>query len=1068
MQWLLKSSTATGFKRIQSTFLSHVRQTFKLSIFLFSIFTPFIHCFAQTYGYSFKNLSEDVGIADANIASIIKDDNGFVWFASSEGLNRYDGTRAKVYHHANADTNSISHDNINVLFQDKEHRLWIGTRQGLNLYDPVNDNFKKFLTNDQDSGSISNNEIWAIAEDYKGGLWIGTMGGGLNKLIELKDKTGRITSYKFKHYENDSSVIAVSSNIIWSIAFDKSGNGWVGTDNGLNQFSVDDADDDHISFRHYVKNNRHNSIANNSIWKVFVDKNDNILLISFYGMLDYIVHSSANNKSGKISFIHLLPELERKTGLKELSIFSIIIDKSGRLCIGTTGDGFIRCAVTIQQDDTSIVISDIEHYLKNEFDNESLIDNTVYTVYEDDTEIIWCGTGKGVAMYMPQKKLFDALSLNTIAELRKSKVNVACNGNQHIYLAKGNEIWVIDSNRRKEKKIVAFEKGTKITSLAVIRSGGLIIATNSNGLFIIKKEQITATLTSKPVPVVPVELQLSEDPKKATIYAADAFKDNQILIAGYTRLGVFDCVKNKFDNYFKSDEIRIFRCLAISNNIIYAGADDGLFTLNTNTGQVTPFVIKKGKLSSNRITSLLLTDNRLWIGTISGLNVYNLSDQSLHNYATVDGLSDNNITALCDDNLGNMWIGSRNGLSFFDKKTGIFSIYNVNEGLNSNQVHAIAFDGKNLFVAGDKGVNTIEPSLQYNSLNKIKIAVLDFKVAGISLFNYPVSERGQNVRLQKPVTVSWRENQISIEITALDYKSPQAVHYAYKLRGFDKDWVYNGTYSQINYTNLPGGDYVLNVKYRGSNGIWTNSDIAIPINVSTAWYRTWWFYLLNSLLVTTLFYTYYRIQLNRILELMRVRNKIARDLHDDIGSTLSTINIISGADDKKLNTDLEHAKKMLKKISESSGTMIESMSDIVWSINPANDKFNNMTVRMREYAASVLEPKEINYSITADEGLLNVKVPIEKRKDFFLIYKEAINNLAKYSSATNADICLNPYKKGLVLSIQDNGKGFDAQNGRGGNGLRNMKQRAEQLGGKLTIVSIIQQGTHITLTVPVF
>jgi ligand-binding sensor domain-containing protein len=213
-----------------------------------------------------------------------------MWFASSDGLNRFTGKACRVYHHLNADTNSLSSDNINAIFEDSKQRLWIATRNGLNLYDPITDNFKRFHHDPSNKNSISNNEVWSLAEDNQGSLWVGTMGGGLNKLVEPKKDKTIPGGYSFIHFRHDSaSASSLSDDIVWSIAFDKSGGGWIGTNNGLNRFSVKDAGKDKINFTHYFNSSDKNSIAANIIWRVRADNNNNLIwLLSFSGMLDCI------------------------------------------------------------------------------------------------------------------------------------------------------------------------------------------------------------------------------------------------------------------------------------------------------------------------------------------------------------------------------------------------------------------------------------------------------------------------------------------------------------------------------------------------------------------------------------------------------------------------------------------------------------------------------------------------------------------------------------------------------------------------------------------------------------
>jgi signal transduction histidine kinase len=209
----------------------------------------------------------------------------------------------------------------------------------------------------------------------------------------------------------------------------------------------------------------------------------------------------------------------------------------------------------------------------------------------------------------------------------------------------------------------------------------------------------------------------------------------------------------------------------------------------------------------------------------------------------------------------------------------------------------------------------------------------------------------------------------------------------------------------------------------------------------------------------------YRMNLNRILAVVKLRSRLARDLHDDMGSTLSTINILSSMAKSKLGTDPAKTSEYISKISENSQRMMESMDDIVWSIKPQNDSMEKLIARMREFANQVLESKDIVFSMEVEERILGIKLSMDARRDLFLIFKEGINNAAKYSGATRVFIAFGLDEQLFTMKIRDYGRGFDTENIDDGNGLENMKKRASNLGGMLEIKSQLGQGTELVLKV---
>jgi signal transduction histidine kinase len=228
-----------------------------------------------------------------------------------------------------------------------------------------------------------------------------------------------------------------------------------------------------------------------------------------------------------------------------------------------------------------------------------------------------------------------------------------------------------------------------------------------------------------------------------------------------------------------------------------------------------------------------------------------------------------------------------------------------------------------------------------------------------------------------------------------------------------------------------------------------------------------WFISTMAFLVLLVIYFLHRERVNRLLAVEKLRNRVARDLHDDMGSTLSTINILSAMAKSKMSSDPVKTAGYISKISDNSQRMMEAMDDIVWSIKPTNDSMQRVTARMREFATNVLEAKDIVLHFNVAEEVLEVKLNMEARRDFFLIFKEALNNAAKYSKATEVWVNVTMHNKQLSFVIKDNGIGFDVAAADGGNGLGNMRKRADSMNGKLRIRSGQGEGTEVRLTLPV-
>jgi two-component sensor histidine kinase len=311
------------------------------------------------------------------------------------------------------------------------------------------------------------------------------------------------------------------------------------------------------------------------------------------------------------------------------------------------------------------------------------------------------------------------------------------------------------------------------------------------------------------------------------------------------------------------------------------------------------------------------------------------------------------------------------------------------------------------------------------------------------------------------------QNTFSIYFSTLSYLDREKLTYYYKMTGIDKEWIKAERQNVINYSLLPPGKYRFEVYCENIDGSRSKNITSLGLYIKPPFYRTYWFISLLILLVSMGIYLVHRLRVNKLLAVEKLRTRVARDLHDDMGSTLSTINILSSMAKSRINIDPVKTTEYIGKISDNSQRMMDAMDDIVWSIKPTNDTMQKVVARMREFANSVLEAKEIDLRFLVDERIMDVKLNMEQRRDLFLIFKEAVNNAAKYSKAANVTIHIGLHSKRMVMQVADDGTGFDPLRADNGNGLANMQKRAGLLGGRLHIQSKQEQGTKVILNIPV-
>ena len=339
-------------------------------------------------------------------------------------------------------------------------------------------------------------------------------------------------------------------------------------------------------------------------------------------------------------------------------------------------------------------------------------------------------------------------------------------------------------------------------------------------------------------------------------------------------------------------------------------------------------------------------------------------------------------------------------------------------------------------------------------------------ITDFSLMNKQVNVNDSNsvlkipIEFTKEIVLNYKQNILSFTFSALNFIHPEKNKYAYKLEEYNNNWIYtDDTKRFATYTNLDPGTYIFKVKASNNDGLWNETPTELKISITPPFWQTVWFKIFIALLIVGAAYLFYRYRIAQILLLQRIRNKIASDLHDDIGSTLNSISIFSEVA-KKDSSRRDHALNM---IGESSRKIIESMSDIVWTINPENDSFDKIIFRMRSHAHNLLKAKKIDCTFRADESLNELKLKMEIRRNLYLIFKEALNNLVKYSNAARASVLVSHQNKSVTFIIRDDGVGFDSTIEHSGNGLSNMKQRAAEIGAMLLIESAASKGTSIEI-----
>lgn len=809
--------------------------------------------------YAIKN-----GLSDGRVDCILQDSNGFLWFGTQDGLNRFDGHNFTVFGHDMFDSTSLSSDWIRCLLEDRYQQLWIGTEGGgLNRYDYQTGTFTSWLQTVGEPSSLSDNFVRALYEDKSGTLWIGTRSGlvsfdrrnesfmpfyrnpenpasavfdeNITEIMEDADQNLWIgTSNDIYRIDKERRMIehfpsAVSSERITSILQDSYGDIWFGSRySGIKRFNPDSRTFTRI--QHNPENPR--SLSSNEIKDIFEDSNENLWVATMHGGLNLF-----NRKTR--SFRQFQHNPDDPSSLSSNSVRSLYQDRNGVLWMGMDGSG-------------------IDHYYKNkekfEFytlsfrDRKESINSTVLSIAEDTRGRLWIGTeGSGLIQF--------SRSRNIVSQYKYQKDNpYSISSNQVTSILEDDEgvLWVGTKEGlckfffEKEFFHRYYVRTTPITGNNFINAidldskGNLWLGTNG-GLIRFDKESNNFTA---------VDFDTS-----------GVLNDEAIVSLFIDPAGIF------WIGYLRS----------------------GLVALQPHAGLYRHYRSDPGSMNSlsSNFVQYIYSDNhnRLWIATRKGLNRYDSEKDGFTRYSKADGLPSNVIAGIAEDHNGNIWLSTTNGISKFNVEERTFTNYTVEDGLQGNQFwNRSCFQSRagELFFGGNNGFNAFYPG-QIDKMANPQIPPI--VITNISVLNKPLSESiypyligGDTLKLP------YRNNQISLEFAALDYIRPEKNQFAYKLEGFENEWNYAGTRRYANYTNLDPGYYTFKVKGTNSDGVWNEEGAALSIYIPTPFGRTYWAYLLYGILFIGLVYAInaYIIGLVRVkhdLKIERMERKKAKEMN---------------------------------------------------------------------------------------------------------------------------------------------------------------------------------------------
>lgn len=990
------------------------------------------------------------GLSYRHVTAVVQDHQGLMWIGTRDGLNKFDGYNFTVYSDRKTeDTPAISNNYVHDLSVDRNGKIWIATETGLSVLSPLPNTVKNY-----DPKEVFPQTKFASSID--------------EVTITQHSKRVFVHTHETKTFDKLYTTSEFVDGAFRPLIFDYKGQSF--------QYIANIFEDDQK--RLWVRPAMHST---------FYQLDANNKVISTIELPNFV---------GELELFKAFPELftpsENSAFVQNQEFIRVPTD--GLVLNGSFCDGdstyLIRCDLTnqtynrlprlslggelmplnqfvdaeenlwIQFHDNYLVQSNNGHQTLITNEDPLLAKNTT-CFFQSNEGTVWIGTHFGLirvrkttipftfGLNTPENSFGYGRSLRGLSNVYKGWVYAGAvnDGLWRYHLKSGKVEQVLP------KEIQSNLKKHIILPYALEVQDGALWICNWFDDGILRYDLVSE------------ELKHIKAPDNEAGFARTLLKrkDSKLWLGTDKGLNLLDPKNNKVNRFQPRKAPKEFRDLSISvlahssQGKLWIGTkNQGVYLLDNNN-EVMLYHNKSKNLINNIILSINDNGKYLWIGTASGLCRINLKDKSTRIYSERDGLPNTHIYAIQEMN-SVLWLSTDKGICRFDPITESCINYGKQEGIPHEEFNYASFRKLNA------------SSILFGSMNGM--VRIDAEKVRLNPKNYPIVltqvERFSNeenriksyrLRPKEGLDIYHDDKFFTVHFAMLDLFSSDHINYAYKLEGYDDQWINIGKANNIRFNQLPAGNYTLVVRAQGSNGAWNKKTLRLPIRVHQVFYKTWWFITLIILFTTGLIYVvleYRRRQRNK-LQLLRL--KIASDLHDDVGGVLTQIGMQAELIKEGIY-DAQQQKEQVNQIATNSRDAVRAMSDVLWSIDIREEKMHDLIARMKGYALEMMATKNVDVQFQIGD-LEDKRLDLDFRQNVYLAFKEMINNIVKHSNATEVLVIIEKNNH-FVLKVSDNGTVKDVKPIQG-QGLRNLKMRAERIGGTIKIQQ--EDGFHVTFIV---